>query len=312
MCLFILFSSFAHADIISDTMQGQELLFQRNYPAAIELFQKIEQEYPASPAGAFGQMASYQLMMFENLDFRFRTKYETSERRFEKVVLQMLSGKPKSFDLFVAGAGYGMRGFYYIRDGRWVRAVGSAVRAVQLLKRAAFVDKEFLDARLGIGMYNYWRSALTKGLYFLPFFSDHRAEGIEDIKQVVDNGRFANKLAKANLAFIYSEEHRHLDAQKALEPFLQEYPNNIILRQLSGRLYMWLRQYDKSLQEFEKILKIDPSMTKTYFYMGVVMMRKPGFNVLAKKYFEDFLATNPEKEWAEAAHKNLKILRQKT
>ena len=64
MCLFILFSSFAHADIISDTMQGQELLFQRNYPAAIELFQKIEQEYPASPAGAFGQMASYQLMMF--------------------------------------------------------------------------------------------------------------------------------------------------------------------------------------------------------------------------------------------------------
>ena len=247
--LFNIFFSFtAHADVISDTLKGKEFLFQRNYPAAIKLFEQIELDYLDSPSGTFGQMASYQMMMFENLDFRFRKEYGETEKRFEKVVSKMLKGKPASWDLFVSGAGYGMRGFYYAREDKWFRALGSALRAVQLLKRAAYEDPSFIiDASLGIGMYNYWRSVMTKGLNFLPFFGDRRREGIRQIEKVANEGKHARDLSLANLAFIYAQEKTYSKSRKIVDNFLQDYPKNIVLRQLSARLYFITKSYDDSI-----------------------------------------------------------------
>lgn len=298
---FCLVSQVVAADIISETLHGKELLFQRNYPAALELFKKIENDYPDSPAGSFGQMAAWQIAMFENLDFRFRGEYKAAEKRFERTVAEMLSKKPAPWDLFTAGAGYGMRGFYYARDGRWFRALGSALRAVQLLKRLAFINPTFIDAKLGTGMYDYWRSVMTKGLNFLPFFGDHRRRGIAQLEGVVRDGDYAKDLAHANLIFIYAQERRYREARAIVDKFLKDYPKNIILRQLSGRIYFATRQYDNALAEYKKVLEMDSAMTKSLYYMGVIMMNKPGGKSDGRRYLEQFLKTNPGREWEKYA-----------
>ncbi|MBI2341766.1 MAG: hypothetical protein HYU98_03425, partial [Deltaproteobacteria bacterium] len=264
------------ADVISDTMRGKELLFQRDYPAALELFKKIERDYPDSPAGFFGQMAAWQIMMYENLDFRFRAEYEEVEQKFEKAVSIMLQNDPTPWNLFVAGSAYGMRGFYYMRDNKWFRALGSAIRGIQLMKRAVWMDPSLIDARLGTGMYNYWRSVMTENINFLPFFGDRRQEGIAEVKEVIEKGTYSKDLAEANLAFIYGQENNYKMARVIADKFLALYPNNIIFRLFSGRLYSWTKDYDKSIGEFKKVMEIDPAMTKCLYYIGVVMTKKPG------------------------------------
>jgi tetratricopeptide (TPR) repeat protein len=305
----LLISAPLHADVISDTTHGKELLFQRDYPAAFELFKKIERDYPDSPAGFFGQMAAWQIMMYENLDFRFRGEYEEVEQKFETTVSKMLQNDPTPWNLFVAGSAYGMRGFYYMRDNKWFRALGSAVRGVQLMKRAVWMDPNLIDAKLGAGMYNYWRSVMTKNINFLPFFGDRRKEGIAEVKEVIEKGVYSKDLAEANLAFIYGQENKYKKARLIVDKYLALYPNNIIFRLFSGRLYSWTKDYDKSIEEFKKVMKTDPAMTKCLYYIGVVMTKKHGGILEAENYFNDFLMTDPEKEWAESAKKQIKQLK---
>lgn len=304
LLISLLLPNIAGADVITETLAGQELLFQRNYPAALQLFAEIEREYPGSPAGSFGQMAAWQTMMFENLDFRFRTEYENVEKRFEKAMAKMLEGAPSDWDLFMAGSGCGMRGFYYMRDGKWFRALGSAIRAMQLLKRALWQNPKFVDSYLGLGMYDYWRSVLTKSINFLPFFGDKRAVGIAKVERVLKEGRYGAQLAEANLAFVYANEKQCARSRQIVDKFLARYPNNIILRQLSGKLYFINRKYDDAAAEYKKILEIDPKMTKSLYYIGTVLANKHGpRKAEAADYFNDYLSTNPEKEWAKAAKK---------
>jgi len=301
----------ALADVVSDTLQGQDLLFQRDYPAAIKVFQEIEKKYPESPAGAFGQLAAYQVHMYENQDFRFMGQYNEAEKRFERAASKVLQTKASPFDLFVIGAGYGMRGFYYARANKWFRGLGSAVRAIQILKRAKFEYPDFPDPNMGIGMYNYWRSVFTKSFSFLPFFADHREEGIGQVKDVLEHGLYAKQLAEANLAFIYGQEDNYREARKYIDDLLARYPDNIVMLKFSARLYGWMKDFDKSAKEFNKILTIDPSVTKTYFYMGVALMKKPGGTKESLACFEKYLTTNPEKNWAEMAKRHMAALEQR-
>ncbi|PIR17396.1 MAG: hypothetical protein COV46_04350 [Deltaproteobacteria bacterium CG11_big_fil_rev_8_21_14_0_20_49_13] len=310
-CLLFLFSSHARADVISETLLGEELMFERNYPAALELFSIIEKEYPDSPCGTFGQLATLQIMMFENLDFRFKDQYVEAEKRFERVAYKTINNNPTTWDLFILGAGYGMKGFYFAREGKWFRAVGSAVRATQLLKRAQFIDKTFVDSDLGIGMYNYWRSVLTKGLRFLPFFGDHTAEGIAAVENVIENGKYGKTLAEANMAFMLAREKRYDEARKILTLFLMKYPNNIILRQLSGDIYIDTKKYDKAAEEYKLIYKIDPEMTRAIFRLGRIY-QKAGKNEESLKYYQQYLATGPEKDWEKATKAFMAQLTPKT
>lgn len=305
--IIILVSSTVRADVISDTLEGQEYIFKRDYAAALEKFIDIQKKYPASASGYFGELAIWQVMMFENLDFRFKAEYEDAQKRFDDAVFELMKGNPSSWELFMAGSGYGMRGFFYAREGKWFRALGSATRAIQLLKRAKFKEKDFVDADLGIGMYDYWRSVLTRGLHFLPFFGDRRQQGIAMVKNVIDNGKYAVKLAEANMAFIYARERKFDRSREILDRYLRDYPNNIILRQLSGDIYIDDRKYDKAAAEYKKILEIDPLMTKSLYRLGRISM-KAGRKDEAVRYFKDFLATHPEKEWSKATEAQLKQL----
>lgn len=284
-------------------MEAQRFLFERNYDAALKVFQDMEREHPESPTGAFGQMAVWQLRMFENLDFRFRAEYEEAQRRFEKIVDEFSKMRTvEAWDLLIAGAGLGMRGFFFLRDGKWFRAFGSAIRAVRFLRQAAWQDPNFIDPRLGIGMYDYWRSVLTTELYFLPFFGDRRKEGIEAVKLVMARGQYTIDLAKANLATIYIEERRYNEAITLLDNLLDTYPQNIILRQFKARAYMVQRSYDLAIKEHRQVLEIDPGITKSWFFIGYAAAQRAGTRDTAIEALEKYLGTSPEKKWEANTH----------
>src|SRR5204863_8132922 len=117
------------------------------------------------------------------------------------------NGNATAFDDFLCGASSGLRGFYYSRKDKLLAALGEANQAKKCLERAQQRDPQFYDVNIGFGLFNFWRSVFTSRFKILPFFKDNRLLGISQIQTAIDQGIFANDLARASLAFVYFEQN---------------------------------------------------------------------------------------------------------
>lgn len=283
--------------LIEAAMQGKKMMFQRKYSAALNHFQKIQADYPDSITGLFGQMAVWQVRMFENDDFRFASKYNQAEKEFEKYSLRQLrKGGLPSWELFVHGAADGMRGFFKGRQGKWMSSLSHGLHAMRMFKQLKFQEPNFVDTDLGFGMYKFWRSVFTNEIKFLPFFSDQRPQGLKLVQNVAKNGKYSRDMAQANLIFMYGQENRHDMAIQTANKLLAIYPNNVIIKYQKGRNLLWAKKYDEALKSFEDIYKAAPSITKALYQQGVVLFRKKEYE-RSKATFEKFLTVDKSNEY---------------
>lgn len=305
-CLMLVASAMAFGDehrLEAQAMRGQTLIMERRYGEAMVVFRQLAADYPASPTGTFGELSIWQTRMFENYDFRFSGEYDRVLRLHRPIVDAVMAARePSDWDLFVCGASLGMQAFYLARQGHWIKALGPADRAFRALQKLLWQNPRFIDANMGIGLYQYWRSVFTKSLHFLPFFHDQRVEAIAKVEQVAQQGRYATDLARANLGFVYAEEKRYPEAAAVLTAMLVRYPENVVLRMQLGQVYLVLKEYPKAVAEFRRIGSIDPSITKAAFYLGLALTRQGSDLATARQVFTHYLATRPESDWAAAAH----------
>ncbi|MBF0493238.1 MAG: tetratricopeptide repeat protein [Deltaproteobacteria bacterium] len=276
---------------------GRDLVFHRQYNEALNYFKKIQQEEPASVLGTFGQMAIWQVRMFENYDNRFEKEYELISSENKKIVDAVLNQKdPEAWELFLAAASSGLRGFYLMRSDAYFRALVEAARARKAMNRAIQKDPGFYDPYLGLGMYDYWRSVFTNRLTFLPFFKDKRQEGLEQVKLALSKGRVVGALAEVSLAFCLHESRDTQEAIPLLESILKKYPESIIVRNLLGDLYIAKGEYAKAHLIYDQLLKEHADITVAQFFKAMAYF-KEGKLVEARTWYEKFLATAPVSAW---------------
>lgn len=287
--------------LIEKAIRGKELIFERRYDEALKAFSEIEAAYPDSATGLFGQMAVRQVRMFENEDFRFKREYNDIEKKYDDFALRELrKGDIPSWELFVHGASDGMRGFFRGREGRWLDALMHGLHAMRMFKRLKWQEPSLVDTDFGFGMYKYWRSVFTSEIKFLPFFGDHREEGIRLIRKVAENGEFAKDLAVGGLVFVLSYEKRYDEALAAADRILAVYPENIIIKSLKGDILISKKKYDEALAIFQDIYGKNPEITTALFQQGRILFKKADYPG-ARKALEKFLGTGPEKEWGSSA-----------
>lgn len=271
-CLFfaliLLIQPALAGDLASEAMAAQEKIFERDYPTALQMFKTLEQNYPNHPIGPFGQMALWEMRELENENFAYEKEYQAAADKAIALMdrLPAVQTNLSEWDLFVLSSGYGLQGFHHARKSEWWRAYIDGNKARHYLKKLIWAHPEFYDASMGLGMYDYYRSVFTARLRFLPFFPDKRESGIAQVKITIEKGTYANRLGVANLALIYLNERRYVEAQTLLEDLLQRYPRNTILRMFLGKAYFFEGQYAKALAAFQTVEKIDPTLTKAHTY----------------------------------------------
>ncbi|MBU4484800.1 hypothetical protein KKA47_05210, partial [bacterium] len=291
-------------EITKEAMRGQELIFKREYDAGIKIFKELEVNYPKSPAGLFGQIAIWQLRMFENEDMRFADKYRELERKSDGLLLPLLrDSKADDMDLLIAGSIYGMRGFFAVHERKFWDALTHGLHAVHILKRLRQKNPNFPDGEMGIGMYEYWRSVFTTRYWFLPFFADLREEGVKKVKLVANEGKYIRNIASGNLAFIFLNQKRFEEALAYVDPLLNNYPNNVVLTTLKGRIFYSQKKYKKAAMQFEKILRINSSISKVNYLCAVSYFEVKKGIQKSKYYMQKYIDTDPkETEWLSAAY----------
>lgn len=291
----------ALSDLEKLGQQGRDLILGRKYDEAIAFFKKIEIDYPDSTLGTFGQMAVWQSHMFENFDFKYDSEYQNLSAKNKIIVDQVLKNPDSSaWDLFLAGASAGIRGFYLMRKDQVFKALSEANTARKALEKTLQKDPQFADVYLGLGMFDYWRSVFTSRFRFLPFFKDKRAEGLAEVEKAMKEGRVVNALAQASLAFCYYEGRQNAKAASLLQDLLKKYPDNVIFKNILGDVYASQKNFVEARKMFDEVLKAHPETNLPRFFLAKTYFMEGNYEE-ARKWYDAFLANKPPPEWASYA-----------
>ena len=300
--------------IVDQLLKGQEYLLRRHYDDALRIFASLKKEFPNSPAGYFGEMASFQIKMLETESFELEEAFKVVSKQGEKAVAFVLQRyQPSAQELRLAGSFYGLLGFAQARHERWISAYFLGTKSQQIFRRLKREYPNFHDADFGIGMYLYWKSVFADRLPFIPFISDRRKEGEALVQNAQNKGWMTRELAGINLGTIALEEKRYPEAVKIFSDFLTQYPHNLLLRSFLGRTSLAMQQYKKAEEEFRKTLVVDASYAKGIYFVAISLLfqEKPALLSEAEQHLRHFLELRATDEWKSFAHYWLGVIEEK-
>jgi tetratricopeptide (TPR) repeat protein len=162
----------------------------------------------------------------------------------------------------------GIDGVHSLRRGEVLGALGRAYEAVHALDQVLELAPDFVDARLGQGMYLYWRAVAATLSPLVPRFEDRRAEGIATMLLVEREGVLLGPATTLALTYAYAEERRPELALAASRWLSKQYPDNLLALTTTGRLLLALDRPTDSLPLWQRLLKVAPDNQRAHYYLG--------------------------------------------
>ncbi len=264
VCVFLLLAALAPlcgagqqlpSDMHDLIMNSIDLDFKEKFKAAEDEARKIIKKYPDHPAGYFFCAAALESWMrcYET-DKREEQFYELCDETIDKAE-KLLSREPDNdWASFFLGGADGFKGTYESRYEKWITSFRHGWKGVSTLTTLHKKNPAIKDVFYGLGMYDYWRSALTKILWWMPGMENKSRLGIEELEIARKEGVYTNLSANADLVAIYNNEGQCKAALAIANEMLEKFPE--ALRFLWGKaaaLYL-LGKFDESESVYRSIL----------------------------------------------------------
>lgn len=265
--------------------EGFNSLLNMNYDQAKERFEQMIQQSPDHPAGyvyvanAVWQnhlltLRRLQTRIYNKTDAFFRESKEEVDPHVDKEFYERINRAIALTENNLEKNPNDIASLYYLGiarnliagyDATVKRAFFSALRnsskGVGLHQRIMKLDPEFVDAKLSVGIYEYVIGSLPFFVKMLVFFGGvhgSKKEGLKLIREVSVKGNYSLDEASIMLVMFYSREKRLAESLAILETLTKKYPQNFLFRLEEGNTLSDLKQYNKSFQAFEELLK-DPA-----------------------------------------------------
>jgi tetratricopeptide (TPR) repeat protein len=135
------------------------------------------------------------------------------------------------------------------------------------------IDENFFEAFIALGSYNYWKSAQTKSLLWIPFIPDKRLQGIQFLEKALEGSSYNKYLAAYSLAWIYidyGESDKAIDLSKKM---LKDYNESRYFRWCLARAYQDVDKY-KAIEVFKEILESIEKLPFRNQYNDIVIRHK--------------------------------------
>ncbi len=256
---------------------GIDKSIEEEYETSLALFDSLIQLAPSHPAGYFFKAAAYQSKM---MDFETQVGKDEFYENIEKATElseQLVKAHPESAEAhFFLGAARSYHSYQLARDKKYFSAIRKASSSIDELEKCLQLDETWYDAYLGIGSYKYWRSYLTRKFSWLPFFSDKREQGIENLLWVLDKGTFTRWAALSNLAWIYIEEKEYEKAIQISQKGLEHFDNSRFFLWPLGDASFKAQNYKQAIDTYNKLLISVSSESINNHYNEIVLNLKLG------------------------------------
>ncbi len=255
-----------------------EFIYARKYKEAKRSLDLLSVDYPTTGIGPAGLAVIYQALMFENFDYRYEKQYEeASDLAFRQIAEgQKITGN-EAIEWFLRAGMEGIAGIHKMRRGEYLAALAEGLAAVNSLAEAKAAAPDFVDPRLGDGMYMYWRTVISRQTALLPDGPDEREAGKALMKQVESEGVLLGPAATLALTYSFIEEH---DLKNALARTMYgrlKYPDNVINNMTAGRVLTSMRHYDEAAGMYKAVLTAAPDNQRAHYFLGVVYSRQAKF-----------------------------------
>ena len=252
-----------------------QLVYNRRYSEAKAAFEAAQRRYPDSALGPIGKVLIYQALMLENLDFSFEKQYELAAKQARQQLAQALEVRGNdAWENFILGGVLGIDAIHSMRRGNYLTSLNRALEAMKAIDRAKQLAPEFPDLKLGDGLYNYWRTVISRSVKGLPDFADKRKLGIEQMEYVQDNGIFLGPAATFALTYTWLEEGALKRATQSALLNHRAYPDNVVNNIMLGRLFMYRRKYQSSEKYFQAAVRVSPENRRVYYFMTRMYLRQ--------------------------------------
>lgn len=275
-------------EIHHTVLKSIEYAYKENFKQALAETKKIIKKYPENPAGYF----FYAAVLNAQLEYLQSDKYEEEFYQYCDIAISKgeIALEKDSSDMwakfFIAGAN-GAKGTYENRYNRLITSFKHGWRGACLFKELYESNPELKDALFGIGMYDYWRSAMIKILWWMPGVEDRRDSAIQLLYQALDSGVYVKENVAVSLVTILCNEKRYTEAEKVIEDFLNKYPSNLLCWWAKVEVQIGLEKYkeaEKSIHYISQLIELSEIDTHYYTVLIRYYLMKIYFN--QKRYGE--------------------------
>lgn len=160
--------------------------------------------------------------------------------------------------MYWAGVGHGTRATYHFALRKeYMRALHEASAAYQYHSDVLKLDPAYVDAYLVVGVNNYVVGSLPwyiKALATLTGRHGDRAEGLQQIKKVTEQGNYAREDAKLMLAVLSQREKMYAEALFLYQGMASSYPRNYLLQYEVATLEGMLKDWKSAAHSYDVML----------------------------------------------------------
>jgi tetratricopeptide (TPR) repeat protein len=278
-------------DLHALALETIDLIYKEKFPEAQESAKKIIKKYSDNPAGYF----FYAVVLDLWTEFYQSDKKEDEFYRYCELAVEKGQAKaerePKNpWHKFFIGGTEGLKGQYERRYERWITAFRYGWKGVSVLKDISAANPDLHDANYGIGTYDYWRSAMTKVLLWMPGVEDKRASGIARLRDAREKGIYTSFASSVGLMAIMHNEKKYDEELRLAQEMLKKYPACVQFHWAKAMALFETGQYPEAEQEFKIILARVESEEFDNHYNAIVCHFWMAKICLKQKRYTQFLA----------------------
>jgi tetratricopeptide (TPR) repeat protein len=159
--------------------------------------------------------------------------------------------------------GYALKARLYGLRGESRATARAGVRAREHFTEALKLDPQLLDAKTGLGLYNYYVDTLSAMARVLRFFmgipGGSKREGIKQLEEAM----LGAELSAAEARFYLAKNLRNYDRDYArsvglMQPLLQQHPANPLFHLIHGDMLAKLARNDQAAAAYRRAIELAP------------------------------------------------------
>ncbi len=186
--------------------------------------------------------------------------------------------------------------YYEAIEGSWFSALSTGINSISEFEKILIEDKNFYEAYIAIGTFEYWKSRKLEFMDWLPFASDTKNIGIDRLIVAIDSSSYNAHLAINSLIWIYIDQKKYDDAIKVAEKALSDFPKSRTFKWGLARAYEE-NNYLGAIELYSDILNSYPDSLKENYKNEITLKHliaqqyaKLGDKVKAIQYCDEILS----------------------
>jgi tetratricopeptide (TPR) repeat protein len=256
-------------NLLPNTQAILQKIYSFDLDGAVEDAKRMQKDSPDQPLGYLLETEALWWRIwctsaefkYGMTDVRHRAKLEADKHYLElsSKVLALAEAENKKKETaemqFYAGMGEASLARLYGLRGENRNAARSGVRGREHLLRAKALDANFVDADMGLGLYDYYVDTLSGIAKILRFFmripGGSKQEGVQLLEQAVKQGVLTPNEARFYLALnLHRYDLQYEKALRVLSPLAEEYPSNPLFQLAKGDLLAKLGRKEQAMASY--------------------------------------------------------------